>query len=129
MITKRIHQILNGLIATVWLVNGLVCKVLNFVPRHQEIVAAILGSQHARLFTLLIGLSEIAMAVWIVSRKWSRLNAITQMVVIAVMNTMEAILVPHLLLWGHANAVFAALFIGLIYYNEFKLHKKVALRY
>lgn len=101
--------------------------MLNIVPRHQEIVGAILGSEHARLFTLLIGLSEIAMAVWIVSNKWKRLAAVTQIFVIAVMNALEFFLVPHLLLWGHANAFFAALFIGLIYYNAFHLENEVAL--
>jgi hypothetical protein len=28
------YQLLNYLIAAVWLVNGLFCKVLNLVPRH-----------------------------------------------------------------------------------------------
>src|SRR3954454_22681302 len=74
----RKHQIITYLIATVWLINGLICKVLNLVPRHQEIVARILGDNHARVLTLLIGLSEIAIAVWIISGIWRRLNAITQ---------------------------------------------------
>ena len=37
------HQVLHYLIAAVWLANGLFCKVLNLVPRHQQIVARILG--------------------------------------------------------------------------------------
>ncbi len=37
------NQILNYLIAAVWIANGLFCKVLNLVPRHQEIVARIIG--------------------------------------------------------------------------------------
>jgi hypothetical protein len=36
------YKLLNYLIAAVWLVNGLFCKVLGLVPRHQEIVATIL---------------------------------------------------------------------------------------
>ena len=35
------------LIAGVWLVFGLYCKVLNQVPRHEEIVAQILGTEQA----------------------------------------------------------------------------------
>ena len=100
----RKHQILTYLIATVWLINGLVCKVLNLVPRHQEIVARILGDDHARVLTLFIGLSETAMAIWVLSCIRTRLNAITQIVVIATMNTLEFFLVPDLLLWGRANA-------------------------
>ncbi|HEU5052825.1 MAG TPA: DoxX-like family protein [Hanamia sp.] len=125
MTTRRKHQLLTCLIAFVWIVNGLFCKVCNLVPRHQEIVAAILGSSHSRLFTLLIGLSEMVMAVWIVSGLWSRFNAITQIVVVVVMNALEFFLVPNLLLWGKFNALWAFLFIVLIYYNEFYLNKKL----
>jgi DoxX-like protein len=128
MTAVKKHQILNAFIAAVWLVNGLFCKVLNLVPRHQEIVASILGDQNARLFTVLIGFSEIGMAAWIISGIWPRLNAIVQILVIAAMNTLEFILVPHLLLWGKANAIFAFLFILLIWYNSFLLHKKLAVQ-
>ena len=128
MTAKNKHQILTFFIATVWLINGLVCKVLNLVPRHQEIVARISGDNHSRLLTLLIGLSEIAMAVWILSGITTRLNAVTQIIIIATMNTIEFILVPDLLLWGKANAVFAFLFMLIIYYNEFHLNKKLALQ-
>lgn len=125
--TKQ-HQILNLFIAAIWLINGLFCKVLNLIPRHQEIVANILGNSHSRLITVLIGISEIGMAVWILTGVWSRLNAITQIVIIAIMNTLEFILVPELLLWGKANALFALLLIILIYYNEFYLNKKLVLQ-
>ena len=94
------------------------------VPRHQQIVAQILGTSHARLFTVLIGMAEIIMAIWILSGIWPRLNAITQIVVIATMNTLEFLLVPNLLLWGRANAFFAFIFILIIYYNGFRLNKK-----
>ena len=121
------HKLLNYFIATVWIANGLFCKVLNLVPRHQEIVARILGNENSRLLTVLIGLSEIGMAVWILSGKWSELSAIAQIIIVAAMNTLEFYLVPDLLLWGKANSLFAFLFIILIYYNEFRLYKKIAL--
>ena len=107
--------------ASVWLVNGLVCKVLNMVPRHEQIVSEILGSSHSRLLTILIGLAEIVMAFWVLSNYKSRLNAVLQMLVIGVMNVLEFMLVPHLLLWGQLNILFAFFFVSLIYYNEFKL--------
>src|SRR5690348_9429587 len=108
-----LNKILNVLIAAVWLANGLFCKVLNGVPRHQEIVARILGNDHAALFTKGIGLAEIAMAIWVISGYLSRLNAIVQVSVIATMNLLEFFLVPDLLLWGRFNLLFAFLFIGL----------------
>jgi Ca2+/Na+ antiporter len=127
MTDRKKQQLLNYLIATVWLINGLFCKVLNFVPRHQEIVAQILGNNNARLFTFLIGLSEIIMTIWIISQKWTRINAIIQILVITTMNMLEFLLVPNLLLWGKANTIFAFLFILIIYYKEFRLKKNVAL--
>lgn len=117
--------LLKYIISLVWLVNGLFCKVLNLVPRHQEIVSEILGNEHSDLFTILIGLLEIGMAIWIFSGFISRLNSITQIIIIASMNILEFLLVPDLLLWGKWNSVFAFLFILLIYYDEFFLNKKV----
>lgn len=128
MTIRKKHQLLNYFIASVWLINGLFCKVLNLVPRHQEIVSQILCKTHSRLFTILIGVSETVMALWILSRIWTRINAVTQILVIATMNTLEFLLVPDLLLWGRVNAVFAFLFILIIYYNEFHINKKLALQ-
>src|ERR1700722_5239690 len=105
-----INKFLNYLIAAVWMANGLFCKVLNFVPRHQEIVARIIGSAHAGILTRLIGLAEITMAVWILSGFRTKLNAITQSVIIATMNSLEFMLAPDLLLWGRFNALYAFLF-------------------
>ena len=90
------------------------------------IVASILGNEHSRLLTILIGLSETLMTVWILSGIKTRLNAATQILVIATMNTLEFILVPDLLFWGKANSIFAFMFILLIYYNGFHVNKKLA---
>jgi hypothetical protein len=122
------HNFLTFLIASVWLLNGLVCKVLNFIPRHEQIVARILGDDNSRLFTVLIGLSEVVMAVWVLTRYKSSFNAIAQMIVVATMNIVEFFLAPDLLLWGRLNSFFALLFIGLVYYNEFVLNRKLNLQ-
>lgn len=120
------HEIsswLSFFIVMVWLVNGLLCKVLNLVPRHREIVGRILGSKHARLLTVVIGLAETGMAIWILSGSYKEITAVIQMIIIAGMNLLEFFLASDLLLWGRANAIFAFLFIALIYYNEFYLLK------
>lgn len=116
------------LIATVWLVNGLFCKVLNLVPRHEQIVARILGDDYSRTLTVLIGLTEVVMAIWILTKFKTKFNAITQMAVVTTMNILEFILAADLLLWGRMNSVFAFLFIGLVFYNEFVLNKKLNLQ-
>lgn len=125
MTNKTIHKVLNYCFAFIWIANGLFCKVLNLVPRHQQIVATILGSNHARELTIAIGCLETLMGIWILSKIKSRLNAIVQIVVIATMNTLEFFLVPGLLLWGKANAIFAVILILCIYYNEFRLNKRL----
>jgi uncharacterized membrane protein YphA (DoxX/SURF4 family) len=123
--TKTKYTILTRLIASVWLINGLFCKVLDMVPRHREIVAAILGEESASTFTVLIGISEIIMCIWILSGYYSRFNAFVQISIVAIMNILEFILVPELLLWGKLNSVFAFIFILLVYYKEFVLNKKL----
>jgi DoxX-like family len=122
------QQFFNSAIALVWLVNGLYCKVLNQVPRHQVIVARILGPSHAPVFTILIGLAEICMAVWIIWGIWPRLNKWVQIVVIATMNLIEFFLASDLLLWGRANIIFAFAFIVLIYFQGAYLNRKPALQ-
>ena len=119
-----IKNIFKYAIALVWIANGLLCKVLNFVPRHEQIVARILGDEYSRPLIILIGISEIGMAVWFLSGIKSRLNTIAQIVIVANMNILEFILVPDLLLWGKLNSMFAFLFIIVVYYNHFHLNKK-----
>ena len=128
MTVKAIHNLLNYCIATVWIANGLFCKVLNLVPRHEQIVAEILSTEYSRSFTMAIGISEILMAIWIVSGIKSRLNAVTQILLVATMNLIEFIFVPHLLFWGRANAIFAFILILVIYINEFYLNKHLPQR-
>lgn len=123
---NTLHRIFTYLIASVWLINGLFCKMFNLVPRHQEIVSRILGAAHAEVLTKLIGASEVLMAIWVISRILPRLNAWTQIIIIAMMNTLEFVLVPDLLLWGKMNSVFALSFIVFIYCNEFILKPKQA---
>ncbi|MEA5138480.1 DoxX-like family protein [Arcicella rigui] len=123
MSKRNIYKLLNYCIAGVWFVNGLFCKVLNLIPRHQQIVASIVSIDYARFLTLAIGLAEIVMAIWILSKISSKLNAWVQIIIVAIMNVLEFFLVPDLLLWGRFNALFALLFITVVYINEFRFNK------
>ena len=123
--TKKTGRIIVSIfIALVWVINGLLCKLLNLVPRHQQIVARILGAEHSVLLTNLIGLSEIFIGVWILTKIKTRFSAILQIVLVAVMNSIEFFLAHDLLLWGKFNSIFALLFIGIIVLNEFILKEK-----
>ncbi|GAB3010776.1 hypothetical protein GCM10027051_10920 [Niabella terrae] len=121
MSRRPVYRFLSYSIAAVWLINGLFCKLLHLVPRHEAIVAAILGQTYAGQLTASIGLAEIGMAAWIISGIWSRLNAWVQIIIIGCMNLLEFLLVPELLLWGRWNLLFALLLMGIIWYNEFRL--------
>jgi uncharacterized membrane protein YphA (DoxX/SURF4 family) len=121
-IKTNLNKILTTLIALVWLVNGLFCKVLHLVPRHEMIVSRILGFVYAPFLTKLIGISEILLFIWILSNIKSRWCAITQILLIATMNIIEYNFAQDLLLFGKLNLVFASIFILVVYYNEFILN-------
>ncbi len=123
------YRISTLLIAAVWLVNGLFCKTLQLVPRHKQIVQEILNidAKTATILTIVIGILEVLMFIWILSRFATKINALVQIVIVATMNILEFVFVPDLLLWGKFNAVFALLFAALVYFNEFVWHKKLLL--
>ena len=114
------------LMALVWIINGFFCKVLDYVPRHEDIVREILCLDYpsGNIFTKIIGYLEVFMSIWILSRFKPKLNAIAQITIILTMNILEFALVPDLLLWGKWNLVFALFFCIFIYYNKFILNKE-----
>lgn len=124
MNVRAINRVLTFCISVVWIANGLFCKVFNLVPRHSEIVARIIGEDFSGPLTVLIGCSEIVMAMWILSGFKSRINALTQIAVVGTMNILEFVLASDLLLWGKWNALFAFMFVIIVYFNEFYLNKK-----
>jgi hypothetical protein len=111
-----LQPVLRYAIAAVWLVNGLLCKVLYLVPRHEAIVARILGPEYAAPLTRLIGFAEIGMGIWVLSGRWLKLNVAAQIALVISMNVLEFWLASDLLLWQHLNIVFAGLFVLLLYY-------------
>lgn len=126
MTRRTTHGLLTLLIAGVWLGFGLYCKVLGQVPRHEAIVARILGADFAGPLTQGIGALEVLMGLWVLSGYRSRLCSTLQITAVAVMNLLEAVLAPDLLLWGRANALFAFGFIALIWVREWGLGRAEA---
>ena len=122
MNSLTVYKIFTWFISLVWIINGLFCKVLNLVPRHQQIVGRILGTEYSESLTIIIGLLEIMMAVWILTRYISKLNVITQIIIILTMNIIEFFYVSDLLLFGKMNIIFSVLFVSIIYYSEFHLN-------
>jgi hypothetical protein len=115
---RRWHFFLNICIACVWFINGFCCKLLNLVPRHQQIVAHILGADHASILTRTIGVLEVFMAIWVISRIHSRLCTFVQIALVATMNIIEYNLALDLLLFGRMNILVASVFILIVIVNE-----------
>jgi hypothetical protein len=123
--TRAIWGIFTVAIALVWGINGLWCKVLGGVPRHEAIVARVVdtatdivgldldaaaAAAAAGVLVRVIGLSELTMVVWFVSGRWVRLNAAAQVVIVMTMNVIEQLLAPELLLFGPWNFLWASCF-------------------
>lgn len=117
---NRIAKYINWLVALIWLVNGLFFKVLNLVPRHEEIIVKVLGFENSEFLRVTIGILEIAMFFWIMSEIKPRIAMFTQVVIILTMNVLEFTLAPELLMWGEFNFVFALMLCVLIYWNNTK---------
>lgn len=115
----KIQRVIDFMLAGVWLVMGLYCKVLGQVPRHEAIVADILGPGRAVWLTPLIGFAECVFAVWIASGLYRKASAGLQIVLVLLMNVLEFTLAVDHLLWGPANIIFALLFCVLVYWNGF----------
>lgn len=124
MTRSVIHTVLTILISLVWLINGLYAKLLGFVPRHQEIVAKILGSEISFAAVKIIGVLELIMFLWVISKRYSRFAAVTQIVIVLTMNILEFILTPELLLFGRFNILIALVFVSVVYVNEFIIKPK-----
>jgi len=114
---RKIEIFLKLLMAAVWLGNGLFCKLLNLVPRHEEIVKEVLQTEWSREIVVAIGIGEIIIALWIMLDIKVRLHSFLQIFLVALMNILEFTRSPELLLWGKLNIIFAGVFIALVIYH------------
>ena len=75
-------------VAGVWLYEGLWCKLLNGEPRQLQIVESmpIYGRLMGVWFVKLLGVAEVALAVWILSRVTPLICAVVQTVLLATLN-------------------------------------------
>lgn len=102
--------------ALVWIAFGLLAKVLHLVPRHEAIVAAVLGESVAGPVTVLVGLAETLLGVWILTRRWPRLCALVQTLAIASMNTLELCFARDRLLAPWPMVAANVVFLSLVWY-------------
>jgi hypothetical protein len=85
-------------VAGVWILFGLGFKVLRLVPRHERIVARILGEAVAPVLTRLIGVGELAIGLWMLSGLHPVPCVALQTALVVTMNAIELTRARDLLL-------------------------------
>jgi DoxX-like family/Uncharacterized conserved protein (COG2071) len=97
----RAGNIATWCVVSVWLVHGLYNKLLHGSPRHLAIVQSVpgLAGPTGQRVLVLIGLFEVAMALWVLSGWRGRLCAATQTVALLSMNVFELSFARDKLLW------------------------------
>lgn len=112
----RIVQGLRLGIASVWLTHGLLCKLLGAVPRHQLIVARVVGEPLSGPVIYTVGIIEVALAVWVISGRYPKSCAAVQTGLIASMNVFELKLAADLLIAPTAMVLANMCFLGVAWY-------------
>ena len=114
--TPFFHALLTVFIGSVWVFHGLFSKLSDGIPRHRQIVGRILGEGIADQATLLIGILEISLGLWIFSGFQRRACAWLQTLGLASMNFLEIWLAKDLLISAAGMVALNLGFIALIWY-------------
>ena len=110
------RKFLTILIGSVWVFHGLFSKLSNGVPRHRQIVGRILGEGIADRATLVIGILEILLGLWIFSGIRRRTCALVQTLALVSMNFLEILRARDLLISAAGMVTLNLGFIALIWY-------------
>lgn len=116
---RRQMLFLRALIAGVWLAFGVAFKIFGLVPRHELIVARVLGEDLAGPITLFVGALEAVIGIWFLSGIRLRLCAVVQTLAIIAMNFLEIALARDLLLAPAPMLIANTFFLALVWYCAF----------
>lgn len=103
-------------IAAVWIFHGLYSKLLHGIPRHELIVARILGESISKPATILIGVLEILLGVWVLTGRWKIPCAAVQTLAIVAMNTLEIFIAKDLLISAPGMIALNAAFLAFVWW-------------
>jgi DoxX-like family len=101
-VTPRImsdSKLIRASIALVWLYQGLWCKLMDGVPQHEAVIAAVpfIGPAAAKGVLIALGWAECCIAAWVLSGKRMRYAALAQTALLVIMNAGGTIWAPHLI--------------------------------
>ena len=116
MHSNTLYLIVKILIAVVWFFHGFYSKILNGIPRHEQIVGKVLGSANAKLATKTIGVLEVLLGIWVLVGWQPILCAVVQTVALVTMNVLEISLAAELLLSAVGMAVLNLGFLSLVWF-------------
>ena len=109
------HRVSGYLISAVWIFHGLYSKLLEGNPRHRLIVGRILGEDIAAPATVIVGLLEIALGIWILTGRKKVACAVVQTAAITAMNTLEISLAPDLLISAPGMVALNVAFLAIVW--------------
>ncbi|MGZ5021152.1 MAG: DoxX-like family protein [Chthoniobacterales bacterium] len=91
--------LIRGAVAAVWLYEGLWCKLLGGEPRQARVVEAVpnYGPRIGAAFLKTLGVVEVALAVWVLSRMAPVVCAVAQTALLIVLNTCGILWARHLI--------------------------------
>jgi len=80
--------VVRGSVAAVWLYEGLWCKILGRLESQVQVVTAVprLGPRFGRAFLRVLGVVEVAIALWVLTGVAPILCAISQTALLVVLN-------------------------------------------
>lgn len=113
---RAVRVALRVVIAGVWLTFGLAFKVAGLVPRHRQIVAAVVGESVAGPVTLCVGLGEAGLGLWVLGGRRPRACAAVQTLAVVAMNAVELAVARDLLLAPMAMLGANAVLLGAAWY-------------
>jgi len=103
-------------IGSIWIFHGMYSKIFDGIPRHRQIVERILGTGIADVATVVIGVMEVILGLWIFSRVWRRCCALVQTLALVTMNFLEILLAKDLLISASGMVALNFALISLVWY-------------
>ncbi len=113
--SESFHLAVQAFIGLVWVFHGLYSKILNGIPRHQLIVAKILGANRAFFATKAIGILEVLLGCWVFLGWVPVVCAVVQTVALVAMNALEIALAAELLISSIGMVLLNVGFLSLVW--------------
>jgi uncharacterized membrane protein YphA (DoxX/SURF4 family) len=114
-VPRQLLFCLTLLIGSVWIFHGLYSKLLNGIPRHRAIVGRVLGEEWATPMTMAVGILEIILGLWALSRWRRRECALVQTLAIVTMNSLEIVRARDLVLSAPGMLILNATFLIVVW--------------